>query len=311
MKKFWLVTVVTGIVCLLAGLLISAVLTFGFSEELVEHADEFSIRITDDDIYDFFEIDEYVSNARRGNHYRVSDTKESYYFEVPAEETITGIDFEIAVGEVQIITGDSMEVAVTDMFENAISSYVENGVWYITDSLLGSNTVHSEYTPKIVITIPKDLNLEFIDFYLAAGLMDADNLVAKDIKLEVDAGSMEVYYLMAEDSLSVKNGVGEVKIYDAKVNNLTIDEGIGAISVTGIITGHNVVNGGIGEVKLTLTDRKEIDFNYKVSCGIGDARIGGKKFHGDSEITKFDRSNADYFELNCGIGQVAIVLAGN
>ena len=94
MKKFWLVTVATGIICLLAGLLISAVLTFGFSEELVEHADEFSIRITDDDIYDFFEIDEYVSNARRGNHYRVSDTKESYYFEVPAEETITGIDFE-------------------------------------------------------------------------------------------------------------------------------------------------------------------------------------------------------------------------
>lgn len=309
MKKFWLVTIVTGIICLLAGLFLSAVLTFGFSEDLKRHADEFSIN--EDNFFEFFKIEEYVSNTREGNRYWAYDTNESYYYAVPAGETVTGIDFKIAVGKVKIITGDSMEVEVTDMFENAISSYVENGTWYITDSLLGSGNVHSEYSPEIFITIPNNLNPEFLDFYLAAGLMDADNLAAKDMKLEVDAGSMEVFDLLAENSLSIKNGVGEVKIYDADVKNLTIEEGIGAISVTGKITGHNVVNGGIGEVKLTLTDRKEIDFNYSVSCGIGDARIGGMKFHGDSEITKFDRSKADYFELNCGIGQVAIVLAGN
>lgn len=309
MKKFWLVTLTTGIICILAGLLLSAVLTFGFSEELEKHADEFSIN--EDNFFEFFEIDRFGSNTRSGKQYSLSDTSESYYFAVPAAETVTGLDFEIAVGEVQIRTGDTMEVEVKNMFENAISSYVEDGVWHITDSLIGSGSVHSEYCPEITITIPKDLNPEFVNFYLAAGMVDADNLVAKDMWLEVDAGSMKVFCLMAENSLAVKNGVGEVKIYDAKANNLTVHAGVGAVSVTGKITGRNVVNGGIGEVKLILTDRNKVDFDYKVSCGIGEAVIDGKTFHSDSDISMGTRGNEDYFELNCGIGRVEIALAGN
>jgi len=217
---------------------------------------------------------------------------------------------EIAVGEVEIRTGDTMEVAVTDMFENAVSSYVEDGIWYITDSLLDSGSVHSEYLPEISITVPKDLAPEVMEIYLAAGVITADNLVAENMQLEVDAGSMKVFYLMAENSLAIKNGVGEVKIYDAKINNLTIDEGIGAISVTGKIAGHNVIKGGIGEVKLSLTDRSRVDFNYKVTCGIGEVEIGGMTFRGDTETTSYDRSVADYFEVDCGIGHIEIEVNG-
>jgi len=311
MKKFWLVTLITGIICLLAGLFLSAFLTFAFPEELKEHADEFNVRITDEDIYEFFEIDSVGSNIRTGRRYAVSDAKESYYYAVPAGELISGLDFRFAVGEVQIRTGDTMEVKVEDMYKDAVSSYVEDGVWYITDSLLESGSVHSEYCPEITITIPKDLNPQQVGFYLAAGMVTVDNLAAKDMCLEVDAGSMKVFYLLAQDSLLIKNGVGEVKIYDAKVNNLTVQAGVGAVSVAGKIAGNNVVNGGIGEVKLTLTDRSEVDFDYKVTCGIGDAVIDGETFHSDSQVSKTTRGNEDYFELNCGIGRVEIELAGN
>lgn len=304
MKKFWKATLIPGVICIAAGLILSAILTFGFSGELLEHADEFSIN--EDNFFEYFENDRFISVTRKGNRYSESETKESYYFAVPMEETISGVDFEIAVGEVQIRTGDTTEVVVTDMFENAISSYVEDGVWYITDSLIDSGSVHSDYSPDITITVPKDFAPEFMEIYLAAGLMDADNLVAKDMQLEVDAGSMKVFYLMAEDSLTIKNGVGEVKIYDAKVNNLTIDEGIGAISVTGKITGHNRIKGGIGEVKLFLTDRSRVDFNYKVTCGIGDVVIGNTRFSGNTDTTNEAYSNADYFEVDCGIGHIEI-----
>ena len=309
MKKFWLVTLKTGLICILSGLVLSVVLILGFSEELRLHADEFSIN--EDNFFEYFKVDKYVNVTREGKQYRLSDTMYSYYFEVPEEEEITGIDFKFAVGKVQLKNGDSMEVTVTDMFENAISSYVKDGVWYITDSLLDSGTVHSEYCPEITITVPKELNPEFMEFYLAAGMVDADNLVAKDMYLEVDAGSMQVLYLMAEESLTIKNGVGEVKVHDAKANNLTINEGVGAISVTGKINGNNVINGGIGEVKLTLTDRDKVDFNYKVVCGIGDAEIDGTKFYGNTEEMNFSRPGADYFELICGIGRVEIEIAGN
>ena len=309
MKKFWRVTLIPGLYCILAGLILAAILTLGFSDELREHADEFSIN--EDNFFEYFENDKFVSVTRRGTRYSKSDSKASYQYSVPAGENITGINFEFAVGEVEIRTGDIMEITVTDMFENAISSYTEDGVWYVTDSLLGSGSVHSEYSPEITITMPEEVALEFARIYLAAGLMGADELAAKEIELEVDAGSVKVFQLTAGNSLTISNGVGEVKIYDARVNNLTVEDGIGSIDITGAISGYNTVKCGMGEVKLTLTDRAELDFNYKATCGIGEVEIADRTFHGDCETSDFGHPDADYFELDCGIGHIEINVNGN
>jgi len=309
MKKFWKATLIPGVICILAGLVLSAILTFGFHEELLEHADEFSIN--EDNFFEYFDNDRFVSMTRSGTRYDKSETKESYHFTVEQGETITGINFEIAVGEVEIRTGDTMEVVVTDMFENAISSHVEDGVWYITDSLIGSGSVHSDYSPEITITMPENLDLNKCDIYLAAGLMNIDKLNADDLILEVDAGSLKIFSLAAKDSLMIKNGVGEVKIYDAAIRNLSVEAGIGAIDITGAVSGYNTVKGGIGEVKLTLTDRNRVDFNYKVTCGIGEVEIGDMRFSGNTENISYDRGEADYFELDCGIGHIEIDINGN
>ena len=236
---------------------------------------------------------------------------ESYHFAVPEGETITGISFEFAVGEVKIQTGKTMELAVTDMFENAISASVRGGVWYITDSLLDSGSVHSDYSPDITITLPADAVFEQAEIYLAAGLLSADELMAKEMNLEVDAGSLKIFELVAENSLVVKNGVGEVKVYDAKAKDLSIDNGIGAITLDGAISGHNEVKCGIGEVKLSLTDRRTVDFNYKVECGIGEVEIGDMVLHGDYKNTSYDQAETDYFEVDCGIGHVEIKMTGH
>lgn len=307
MKKFWKITLLSGLCCILAGLVLSVILTVGFADELLKHRDEFSIN--KENFFEYFENDIFVSVTRDGTRYDKSDTKESYHFAVPEGETITGISFEFAVGEVEINTGNTMELAVTDMFENAISASVRDGVWYITDSLLDSGSVHSDYSPDITITLPADAVFEQADIYLAAGLLSADELSAKKMKLEVDAGSLKIFELVAENSLMVKNGVGEVKVYDTKARNLSIDNGIGAIILDGAISGYNEVKCGIGEVKLSLTDRETVDFNYKVECGIGEVEIGDMVLHGDYKNTSFDQ--ADYFEVDCGIGHVEIKMTGH
>jgi len=309
MKKFWLFTLIPGIICILAGLVLAAILTFGFSEELLEHADEFSIN--ENNFWEHFDNDKFLSSIREGTRYTKSDTKESYYFAVPEGEAVSGINFEIAVGDVQIRKGTTMEITVTDMFENAISSYVKDGIWYITDSLLGSRSVHSEYSPEITITLPEGPVLDFVKVYLAAGRMDVDHLEAEELRLEVDAGSLKIFHLCANALLEIKNGVGEVKIYDASAKNLSVDAGVGSVDVSGVITGHNVIKGGIGEVKINLTDRNRIDFNYKVTCGIGEVEIGDRVFHGNTENTSYDPDNADYFEVDCGIGHIEIDISGN
>jgi len=309
MKKFWKMTLFPGLFCVLAGLAIGAILVFGYSDELREHADEFSIN--EDNFFEYFDSDRFISVTRNGKRYEKSETRESYHFAVEEEENVTGAVFELAVGEVEIRTGDTMELVVTDMFEDAISSYVEDGIWYINDSLLGSGSVHSDYSPEIVITIPEDASFEQMNIYLAAGRMDADKLTAQELRLEVDAGSLKVLHLTADDMLTVENGAGEIKLYDVTASNLTVNQGVGAIDITGAVTGHNVIKGGIGEIKLTLTNRERVDFNYKVTGGLGEVEIGDMVLHGDSTNMSYDRDSADYFEVDCGIGRVEIDVDGN
>lgn len=309
MKKFWKATLIPGLCCLAAGLILSAILTFGFAEELIEHRDEFSI--TEDNFFEYFDVDEYRSVTRGGKRYKETDTNESYSFTVPEEVAVEKIDFEFAVGEIEIRTGDRMKIEVTDMFENAISSNVEDGVWYVEDSLIDSGSVHAGYSPRIEITVSEDMQLEKIDILLAAGRLEAEELAAEKVSLEVDAGSMKVFYLAAEKALTLKNGVGEIKVYDATAKNLEVDNGIGAISITGAVSGDNTLKCGIGEVKLSLTDRDRIDFNYTVDCGIGEVEIDGRKFTGNVESNAFDHSDADFFSLDCGIGHIEIEVDGN
>ncbi len=309
MKKFWKITLFPGLFCILAGLAIGAILVFGYSDELREHADEFSIN--EDNFFEYFDSDRFISVTRNGKRYEKSETRESYHFAVEEPANITGAVFELAVGEVEIRTGDTMELVVTDMFEDAVYAYVEDGIWYIKDSLLGSGSVHSDYSPDIVITIPEDASFEQMDVYLAAGRMDADKLTAREMHLEVDAGSLKVFHLVAEDNLTVENGAGEVKLYDAAAANLTVNQGVGAIDITGAITGKNTIKGGIGEIKLTLTNRERVDFNYKVTGGLGEVEIGDMVLHGDSTNMSYDRDSADYFEIDCGIGHVEIDVDGN
>lgn len=309
MKKFWKITLFPGLFCVLAGLAIGAILVFGYSDELREHADDFSIN--EDNFFEYFDSDRFISVTRNGKRYDKSETRESYHFAVEEPANITGAVFELAVGEVEIRTGDTMELVVTDMFEGAISAYVEDGIWYIKDSLLGSGSVHSDYSPDVVITIPENASFEQMDIYLAAGRMDADKLTARELRLEVDAGSLKVFHLTAGDMLTVENGAGEIKLYDVTASNLTVDQGVGAIDITGDITGKNTIKGGIGEINLTLTNRERVDFNYKVTGGIGEVEIGDMVIHGDSTNMSYDRNSADYFEVDCGIGRVEIDVEGN
>lgn len=308
MKNFWKATLIPGLCCIAAGIVLVAILLVGFREELWQYRNEFKINA--DNFLEYFEVDKFMSNTRHGTHYDKSETKESYYFEVPEGESITGIEFEFAVGEVEIRNGDTMEITVEDMFENAITSEVRDGIWYIEDSLIDSGSVHMEYSPSISITIPAGMKYEKIKIYLAAGMLEADELTAEKINLEVDAGSMKVFELKASNALDLKNGVGEIKVYDAEAVNLTVDNGIGAISIVGAVTGHNILKCGIGELSLTLTDRNQIDFNYAVECGIGEVEIGGKSFTGTVESSRYD-SSVDYFKLDCGIGHIEINVNGN
>lgn len=306
MKKFWKVLLLLGVGCIAAGFLLAAILSIGFWDEIINHRNDFSIN--EDNYWEFFEVRDYYKPSRRGPRYGKEDADKSYFYEVPAEEQVTELRFEFALGEVSVLPGDTFSVRVTDMFEGAISSEVKNGIWYIKDSLLKEGSVFSGYAPEIEITIPEDSLFEKVTIQVEAGDFYIDELLADAVELWLKAGRMKVDRLTARKSLIVENGVGEINIYSLDGKNLSLDNGIGATILYGSLTGSSKISCGIGEVKLVLTDRSRTDFGYSIDCGIGTVIVDGASYTGTVKHSDYNRGEGDFFDLSCGIGRIEIEL---
>ena len=310
MKQFWKILLTVGVVCVLVGGIFSAVLNFFFFDEIVAHKEEL--------VFNHLDILNwnngfYIRNIwKDGLYYDDSECDKLLYYDA-SEENVENIDFAFAVGEISITTGDKMSIHVENMFENAITSEVKDGTWYVKDSLIEKGNVHSEYAPDISIVLPADKIFGIIEIELAAGVVEAELLRAEEIILEVEAGSMKVQQLYATQCLELHNGVGEMQLLSVQANNVTADNGVGSTSIFGEITGKNNIKCGIGEVNIGLRGREDIDFDYDVNCGIGEVVIGNSKHYGMGKHHKDSQhhsttSSTDYFYLDCGIGCIRLDL---
>ena len=309
MKQLWKILLIVGTVCVLIGGIFSAVLGFCFFDEIVAHKEEFVFNHLD--ILDWNNGFYFRNVLQDSLYYDDSECDKVLYYDA-SRENVENISFEFAVGKISITTGQEMCIHVENMFENAITSEVKDGTWYVKDSLRTKGNAHSEYAPDIHIVLPEGKIFDTIEIELAAGTVEAQLLRAKEIVLEVEAGTMEVQQLYAIEGLELNNGVGEMKLLSVQVNNVTADNGIGSISIFGEIKGKNHIKCGIGEVDIRLRGREEIDFDYDVNCGIGEVVIGNSNHYGIGKHHKESHhevtSQIDYFYLDCGIGCIRLDL---
>ena len=237
MKPFWKILCIVGIVCVLIGGIFSAVLGFFFFDEIVVHREELVFNHLD--ILDWDNGFYFRNVLQDGLYYDDFECDKFLYYDA-SRENVENIDFEFAVGKISITTGQEMCIHVENMFENAITSEVKDGTWYVKDSLREKGNTHSEYAPNIYIILPENKIFDTIQIELVAGELEAQLLRAKEIILEVDAGKMEVQQLYATECLKLNNGVGEMKLLSVQANNVTADNGIGSISIFGEIIGYKM-----------------------------------------------------------------------
>ena len=243
------------------------------------------------------------------------------------QDTVTGVkslDIDINYGEVKIQEGDTFSVSVHNMMEDSFHSKVVNGVWNISNELDSRNSIslfgwnipinifgngwNSNYTPKVIITLPQEFIAESMYISIESGSLKAEELYSQRAALQVGAGEMKINRFFTENDSKYQVGAGKLEIREIKADGVEIICGVGGVNITGEITGNNYVNCGVGEIKMNLMGKEE-DYSYDVDCGIGEVTVNDRHYGGigRSEYTR-TQSSKHYFELECGIGSIQLLI---
>ena len=127
------------------------------------------------------------------------------------------------------------------------------------------------------------------------------------VSLGVDAGTIELYGEIKADQFLVEVGAGE---FDASAT-ITADKcdlqvGAGTIDIETIDANEISANCGTGEIDMELSG-KEQDYNYEISCGIGEVDVNDSEFSGLGVEKNISNDGAKRkVTLECGMGQIDV-----
>ncbi|MBQ0000464.1 MAG: DUF4097 family beta strand repeat protein [Clostridiales bacterium] len=296
MKKFskWMLGIAAALVVLGLGLMIAGV-TLGarFSEAAflnnmgsrIFHIRDFSeveeVILGDRPINDLFEheegdYEEYAGSMKTqsGSHhngistYEVSDMK--------------NLEIDLKAGELRMkaYSGKEIQVKVDD--ENSKYVKVSSG-----DDFMKIESTRKVGGDEVTVYYP-------------------DNLKLEQLKIEVDAGEVDIMDEIAADYLEITIGAGEVNSKKkVTADTAVLQVGAGEISMKSIDAQKLTGDCGLGEMNLALTG-SEKDYNYTLQCGLGSIKIGNNTHASIADREVIQNGSKKDIELSCGMGEIEI-----
>lgn len=166
---------------------------------------------------------------------------------------------------------------------------MQNGELYVQYRRRKGIFRHQINNGRITLQLPKG-NI-YSAFALKIGAGNADltrtELHCKTVDLEAGAGNIEAGSVRESKSVFMKIGAGNVSIGSVQASDVRVEC-------------------GVGECHLGLEGR-ENDYNYEISCGIGEIRINENRIHsiGAGELRKNTQASGTV-KLSCGVGEIVI-----
>ncbi len=242
-------------------------------------------------------------NDSENETYEETGDKDIYRYRT---DTVRCLDVEIGAAEVIFQEGaEDSEIIVT--IKSGSRKYYEGGM--DGDTLeISYNSKESHLgrgeAPKIIIQIPENMRFEKFDLDVAASELNFDigELVCGELSLTVGAGSVTVSNVRVEGELDVEIGVGTGELIDVSCGSLQVQCGMGQFIMDGVVSGDVDAECSMGSMVLEL-DGNEADYNYDVSCGMGDLTINGSSYAGIAGNRQIKNANAvGTIRLECGMG---------
>lgn len=228
------------------------------------------------------------------------------------KDQIKQLNIEMKYGEVyvQAYDGDDIKVEV----EKPTSHYEceqDGDTLSIVDKSSNKNIIRGlgEKHTIISVYLPEDLMFTSANLEVGAGYMEAEDLESDELTVDVGAGEFKGDQIVTKDSSYLSVGTGHLKLDDSSLRNVEIDGGTGAVEYSGSMKGDNQLSCGVGAVQIDL-EEKESDYNYRIQCDIGEAKIGGDSYSGLGNETSVDNGAENMLDIDCSVGQVVVTFQG-
>lgn len=167
-----------------------------------------------------------------------------------------------------------------------------------------------EKSYQILVKIPKDYMFHEAEIETGAGTATIEWLAAFSISLETGAGEVEAGELIAAEEISIEAGVGETVVHNLRATAADFSIGVGELNIKGRVDGDISAECGVGELTMELSNA-ESDFNYDVTCGVGDVSVNGRNYSGLGSSHREEHDAAYDFDISCGVGSIEVFLTGS
>lgn len=238
-------------------------------------------------------------------------------YEAYGADGVRDLEIEAGFGELIVECWDEEEISVSypenymKVKKEGAELSLESKKWWGFPwwKWLG-NWDNEDRSYQIRIKIPRDYVFREADISVGAGTASIDRLEASSLSLNAGAGELEAGEIIAAETVKIEAGVGETTIHDLQAMEAELSVGVGELNISGKIDGDISADCGVGELVMELANQ-ESDFNYDVSCGVGDVSVNGKSYSGVGRNYTNDGNGAKYdFDISCGVGSITVTFTG-
>lgn len=249
----------------------------------------------DDDVNwnDGYQVKNHTIAAQ--NEYEVSEISE-IYLDVYAIDINVKTDASVDNIKIKLMDGKADHFTCTTDAQKLTVKY-------------DAKNVEKEYSSAYLeVILPSSYTADLMDVKAGAGdvYIDENGLTVKDMKISMGAGDFNAFKLNVIGDLDISAGAGDVNILDSTYQDVTIDAGVGDATLEGTLNGDLTGSCGVGELDLTLKG-KESDYNYELSCGLGEMEINGSCYSniGGKKVIENDGAEKT-LSLDCGVGCLTV-----
>lgn len=235
----------------------------------------------------------YIWKSVRDRNTVVYPSGENNFIWSSTEQNIRNLHIELGQTELHIIPGNSFVFTA----DRKIDSIAVTG-----------DTLHIKHTEKDSETFGlfKSYLFEKEIPPLKATLTVPYNVFFENITLEIGMGEFESKMPLKCKRSTINVGLGSCSLEDFSVTDYFETEcDMGSLFIQGNLKGNSKIQCGMGTVEL-ITQGNPDDYNYKTQVGMGSVQIGDKTFEGLSNKERFSSAAKNYFDINCGMGDITI-----